>query len=47
MLFEEVVMAFSQSDLYLTNHLVVISLMSRISINSELDSVQAGAWREQ
>lgn len=47
MLFEEVVMAFSQSDLYLTKHLVVISLMSRVSINSELDFMQVKAWREQ
>lgn len=40
-------MAFSQSDLYLTKHLVVISLMSRVSINLELDFMQVKAWREQ
>lgn len=39
-LFEEVVVAFSQSDLYLTKHLLVISLMSRVSSNPELDFMQ-------
>lgn len=37
MLFEEVVVAFSQSDLYLTEHLLVILLMSRVNINPVLD----------
>lgn len=46
-LFEEVVTAFSQSDLYLTKHLVVISLMSRVSINPQLDFMQVKALGEQ
>lgn len=44
---EEVVVVLSQSNLHLTQHLVVISLMSRVSTRFGLDFMQVKAWREQ
>lgn len=40
---EEVVVVLSQSGLHLTQHLVVISLMSRVSTSLGLDFVQVEA----
>lgn len=44
---EEVVVVLKQSSLHLTQHLVVISLMSRVSTSLGLDFVQVEAWRER
>lgn len=43
---EEVVVVLSQNYLHLTQHLVVISLMSRVSTSPELDFMQVKAWWE-
>lgn len=40
---EEVVVVLSQSNLHLTQHLVVISLMSSVSIRLGLDFMQVKA----